>query len=101
MDTLATPDEKHDRDRRRPVRRRWLVFGATLVLAGLVIGLFERAGPRRGRRDPAGLLPRQPHLQPHVAVDVEKAHRVSASSHAAFGQGPSQIGSAAEGWPGR
>ena len=45
MDTLATPDEKHDRDRRRPVRRRWLVFGATLVLAGVVIGLFEGAGP--------------------------------------------------------
>ena len=38
MDTLATPDEKHDRDRRRPVRRRWLVFGATLVLAGVVLG---------------------------------------------------------------
>ena len=46
MDTLATPDEKHDRDRRRPVRRRWLVFGATLVLAGVVIGLFEGAGPQ-------------------------------------------------------
>jgi len=63
MEPLATPDDDNDRDRRRPVRRRWLVFGATLVLAGLLIGLFESAEtpPSESARDVVELaLPERP-----------------------------------------
>jgi murein DD-endopeptidase MepM/ murein hydrolase activator NlpD len=46
METLASPDTNNDRaPGRRPLRRRWLVFGATLVLAGVLIGLFETGEP--------------------------------------------------------
>jgi murein DD-endopeptidase MepM/ murein hydrolase activator NlpD len=63
MEPLATPDDDNDRDRRRPARRRWLVFGATLVLAGVLIGLFESAEtpPSESARDVVELaLPERP-----------------------------------------
>jgi len=44
MELPAPPyHENEPPPRRRPPRRRWLVFGATLVLAGVLIGLFESA----------------------------------------------------------
>ncbi|MEJ2401584.1 MAG: peptidoglycan DD-metalloendopeptidase family protein [Xanthomonadales bacterium] len=46
METPATPHDPNDAaPGRRPLRRRWLVFGATLVLAGVLIGLFETREP--------------------------------------------------------
>jgi murein DD-endopeptidase MepM/ murein hydrolase activator NlpD len=46
MDTPASsPEHAAPPSARRPGRRRWLVFGATLVLAGLLISLFETTEP--------------------------------------------------------
>jgi len=43
METPTPSTPESGRSGRRPVRRRWLVFGVTLIAAGLLLGLFERS----------------------------------------------------------
>ena len=44
MDTPAPTHDRKNPERRRPAHARWVVFGVTLVVAGLLIGLFETTG---------------------------------------------------------